>query len=86
MSRPSVRPSVRPYARIRAGDEFAGNPRFLAGNRIQGDPRSVCRSVLINFLTKKIQNDCISVCLKIKREGKTFYSNLLLCRYRQTRV
>ena len=44
MSRPSVRPyvrtyvrtSVRPYARIRAGDEFAGNQRFLAGNRIQG--------------------------------------------------
>ena len=81
MSRPSVRPSVRPYARIRAGDEFAGNPRFLAGNRIQGP-----LSVLINFLRKKIQNDCISVCLKIKREGKTFYSNLLLCRCRQTRV
>ena len=73
------RPSVRPYARIRAGDEFAGSPRFFGG-------KSHPRFVWINFLTKKIQIDCISVCLKIKREGKTFYSNLLLCRCRQTRV
>ena len=70
------RPSVGPYARIRPGDEFAGllsfagNPRFFGG-------KSHLRSVLINFLTRKIQNDCISVCLKLKREGKTFYSNLL---------
>ena len=83
--RPSVRTYVRPYARIRAGDEFAGagNPRFFGG---KSRPRSVCRSVLINFLTKKIQNDCISVCLKINREGKTFYSNLVMSMSTNERV
>ena len=80
------RPSVRPYARIRAGDEFAGRLLLFAGNPRFFGGKSHPRSVLTNFLTKKIQNDCISVCLKIKREGKTLYSNLLLCRCRQTRV